>query len=95
MAQRSTPSFVLYKAWVTQALIPSQLQSEQGFTLTVKRTRSHSHDSSFKNISIYIVLQTAGALFDMPRTSAFYIYFLVMGKEGFFFFFVPFAMRKL
>lgn len=50
----------------------------------------------YKNIFIHIVLDTAGALFSGPRTSAFHIYVLVvvMGSGGSFCF-GPCAMRKL
>lgn len=48
----------------------------------------------FKNITIHIVLDTAGALFDGIRTSGFHIYVVVMGNGGRVCF-DPCAMRKL
>lgn len=50
--------------------------------------------SPFKNITIHIVLATAGALFGMRRTSAFHISVVVMGNWGRVGF-GPCAMRKL
>lgn len=45
--------------------------------------------SHFKNITIHIVLDTAGALFDRLKTSAFRIYAMVRGSGGRFCFWAP------
>lgn len=49
-----------------------------GFFRTFSWKRNRSHVSPFKNITIHIVLATAGALFNLIRTCVFLIYKMVM-----------------
>lgn len=65
-----------------------------GFIWDLGWKSGHSHAFPFKNISIHIVLDTAGALFHGIRTSVFHIYVMLIGNRGKVCFGLS-AMRKL